>query len=252
MSPLDFFILGVAGLLAGLINAVVGSGSLITFPALLALGYPSVLANVTNNVGVLPASVAAAWTNRHEYGGAWRPLAATMLCSAVGGLAGALLLLRLPKEAFEAVVPALIALALVLVIIGPRLKERIAERQAAGTIRHSPRATWTVAGLTGVYGGYFGAAQGVLLLSLLSLTLEGDLHRANAYKNALAATANIAAAIVFVSTTHVSWPAAIAIAVGSLFGGILGGRYGRLIPQPAYRALIVAVGGAALCYFVLT
>ncbi|MRG59094.1 TSUP family transporter [Agromyces sp. CFH 90414] len=254
MNPVEFLVLGLAGVLAGAINAVVGSGSLVTFPALLAFGYPPVLANVTNNVGVLPASLAATWANRREFTGEWRRLALILCFSAAGGTAGALLLLLLPGEAFEVIVPVLIVLALLLVVFGPAIKRWTARRHAGagGDHRDHRGATLAVAGLTAIYGGYFGAAQGVLLLALLSITLAGTLVRANAYKNAMAAVANVAAAVVFVSVTEVAWPAAIAIAIGSFVGGSLGGRYGRRIPQAVYRVVIVAVGLAALAYFLLT
>ncbi|WP_350348473.1 sulfite exporter TauE/SafE family protein [Agromyces sp. G08B096] len=252
MTPLEFAVLGVAGVLAGAINAVVGSGSLVTFPALLAFGYPPVLANVTNNVGVLPASLAATWANRREFAGQWRRLGVILCFSAAGGVAGALLLLQLPGEAFEVIVPVLIVLALLLVVFGPMIRRWTARLHGEASHRDHPAATMAVAGLTAVYGGYFGAAQGVLLLALLSMTMAGTLVRANAYKNAMAAVANLAAAIVFVSVAEVAWPAAIAIAIGSFVGGWLGGRYGRHIPQTAYRVVIVAVGLAALVYFLVT
>jgi uncharacterized membrane protein YfcA len=252
MTVVEFAVLMAGGVLAGGINAVVGSGSLVTFPLLLAFGYPPVLANVTNNVGVLPASLAATFANRAEFRGEWRSLALILCFSAAGGVAGAVLLLRLPSEAFDAIVPALIALALLLVVFGPWIKRWTARLHGEAGHRDHPVATIVVAGLTAVYGGYFGAAQGVLLLALLSITMAGALARANAYKNAMAAVANLAAAVVFVSVTDVAWPAAAAIAVGSFIGGSLGGRYGRLIPQTAYRAVIVAVGLAALVYFLVS
>ncbi|WP_127794904.1 sulfite exporter TauE/SafE family protein [Agromyces sp. LHK192] len=252
MNVVEYLLLGLAGVAAGTINAVVGSGSLVTFPALLAFGYPPVLANVTNNVGVLPASVVAAWAGREEFRGGWGRLALILCFSAAGGLAGALLLLALPSEAFEVIVPALIVLALLLVIFGPAIKRWTTRIHGQAQHRDHPVATMAVAGLTAVYGGYFGAAQGVLLLALLSITMAGSLVRANAFKNAMAAVANIAAAVVFVAVTEVAWPAAIAIAVGSFLGGFIGGRYGRHIPQTAYRVLIVAVGLAALVYFIVT
>lgn len=252
MNPLEFLALVGGGVLAGSINAVVGSGSLVTFPLLLAFGYPPVLANVTNNVGVLPASLAATWANRREFAGDWHRLALILCFSAAGGVTGALLLLRLPSEAFDAIVPALIVLALLLVVLGPLIKRWTTRLHGEASHRDHRLATIVVAGLTAVYGGYFGAAQGVLLLALLSITMTGALARANAYKNAMAAVANLAAAAVFVAVTEVAWLAAGAIAIGSFIGGSLGGRYGRHIPQAAYRVVIVAVGLAALAYFLLS
>lgn len=251
MDVLEFCVLLAGGAAAGAINAVVGSGSLVTFPLLLAFGYPPVIANVTNNVGVQPASLAATYAGRAELAGQWRRLAVILCFSAVGGAAGALLLLTLPSSAFDAIVPSLIVLALLLIVLGPWIKRWTARAHGGGSHRDHPVATIAVAGPAAVYGGYFGAAQGVLLLSLLSLTMAGPLARANAYKNAMSAVAGIAALLVFVTVADVAWPAALAIAIGSLLGGLLGGRYGRHIPPTIYRAVIVVVGLAALAYFLL-
>lgn len=252
MSWLDVLILFVAGTAAGTINAVVGSGSLITFPALLALGYPPVLANVTNNIGVLPGSISGAVAYRRELRGQWRQVLPLAGCSAVGGLIGALLLLVLPASAFNGVVPVLILLAVVLVIVSPWLKRWSAARQAkteADMARGERPTLFTTVGLTGVYGGYFGAAQGVILLSILSILLKGGMQRANAYKNVLAATANGAAAVVFVFSTPVAWVAALIIAVGAVIGGQIGGRVGRRLPPIVYRGIIVVIGIVAIIYF---
>lgn len=252
MTWIEVIILFVSGTLAGIINTVVGSGSLVTFPALLALGYPPVLANVTNNVGVLPGSISGAIAYRKELKGQFRPVAALAAFSAVGGLAGALLLLQLPSEVFDGVVPVLIILACVLVVIGPWMKQRIVTRRAN---RGEPRqkvTLFTTTALTGVYGGYFGAAQGVLLLSSLSVLLPGSIQRANAFKNVLAATANFAAAIVFVLISQVAWLAAGVIAVGAIIGGQIGGWVGQRLPPLVFRVVIVVIGIAATVYFVAT
>jgi len=254
VSWLDVLLLFVAGSAAGTINAVVGSGSLITFPALLALGYPPVLANVTNNIGVLPGSISGAVAYRRELRGQWRQVLPLAVCSAIGGLIGALLLLVLPASAFNGIVPVLILLAVVLVIVSPWLKRWSAARQAkaeAEMARGERPALWIATGLTGVYGGYFGAAQGVILLSILSILLKGGMQRANAYKNVLAATANGAAAVVFVLSTPVAWLAALIIAVGAVIGGQIGGSVGRRLPPIVYRGIIVVIGIIAIIYFYL-
>ena len=252
MSWLDVLLLFVAGTAAGTINAVVGSGSLITFPALLALGYPPVLANVTNNIGVLPGSISGAVAYRRELHGQWRHVLPLAGCSALGGLVGALLLLVLPASAFNGIVPVLILLAVVLVIVSPWLRRWSAARQAkaeAEMARGERPALFAATGLTGVYGGYFGAAQGVILLSILSILLKGGMQRANAYKNVLAATANGAAAVVFVFSTPVAWVAALVIAVGAVIGGQIGGSVGRRLPPIVYRGIIVVIGIVAIIYF---
>ncbi|MET3767420.1 putative membrane protein YfcA [Marisediminicola sp. UYEF4] len=252
MSWIEVVVLFVSGTLAGIINTVVGSGSLITFPVLLALGYPPVLANVTNNVGVFPGSISGAIAYRKELKGQLKPVLALATFSALGGLAGALLLLQLPAEVFDGVVPALIVLALLLVVFGPRIKRTIAARRLARDEAPKNRvALFTTTALTGVYGGYFGAAQGVILLSSLSILLPGSLQRANAYKNVLAATANGAAAIVFVLISQVAWLAAGVIAIGAILGGQIGGWVGQRLPPLVLRIVIVVVGLAAIAYFIV-
>lgn len=240
-----------AGTAAGIINTVVGSGSLVTFPVLVALGYPPVLANVTNNIGILPGSVSGAVSYRKELAGHGRELLGFAAFSAVGGVVGALLLLRLPTAAFHFIVPILIVGACVLVVIGPVLKRRSAHRtNDAGAGR---RGGLSVAvGLTGIYGGYFGAAQGVILLASLTALLPGDIQRANAFKIVLAGTANLAAAVVFTFTTTVAWPAAFAIAIGAILGGQLGGLVGQRLPASVFRVVIVAIGLGAVIYFVIS
>jgi uncharacterized protein len=248
---LEALLLFVAGTAAGTINTVVGSGSLVTFPTLLALGYPPVLANVTNNIGVLPGSVSGAIAYRRELKGQARSVLPLAVCSLVGGASGALLLLVLPASAFDAIVPVLIIAACVLVVAAPWLKRWAFRRATAARSGGTGRATTllTTTGLTGVYGGYFGAAQGVILLALLSIMLPGDLQRANAYKNVLAAVANGAAALVFVFTTSVAWFAGGIIALGAILGGQLGASVGRRLPPVVYRVVIVLIGIAAVVYF---
>ena len=245
-------ILLVAGILAGGINAVVGSGSLVTFPVLIALGYPPIVANVTNNIGILPGSVVAAWVNRHELAGQRRRLIELGIVAAVGGAIGAGLLLLLPATVFDFVVPALLILAISLVILGPIFKTRLSHWQAPADSKRARVSLGTSIFGTAIYGGYFGAAQGVLLLSFLSMQLRGTLHQANAYKNVLTATANVAAAIVFVSSMEVAWLAVLAIAIGAFIGGQIGARVGRRIPDLIYRIAIVVIGLLALAHFLLT
>jgi uncharacterized protein len=269
----EIVLLLATGVTAGAINAVVGSGSLVTFPTLVALGYPPVLANVTNNIGVLPGSVSAAVAYRRELAGHWRKLLPLAGCSAVGGAIGAVLLLILPASTFDAVVPVLILLACALVIVGPGMKKAINRRRQVraipvkvgevasqgaepatiatrtGTDSKETRRLVATVGLTGIYGGYFGAAQGVILLSMLMLVARGGVQRANAYKNVFAATANTSAAVVFVFTTQVAWLAALVVAIGATLGGQIGGRLGHVIPEIVYRIIIVIIGIAAVIYF---
>lgn len=232
-----------AGLAAGAINTIVGSGSLITFPTLLALGYPPVVANVSNTVGLVAGSVSGAVGYRRELEGQRGRLTTLGVASATGGVTGAVLLLVLPGDAFRAVVPFLILIACALVIVQPRLARRLAARTGSKSPHGGPLL---VAGViaTGVYGGYFGAAQGVILIGLLGIFLEDTLQRLNGAKNVLAALVNGVAAAVFVVAAHVAWGAALLLAVGATVGGQVGARMGRRIPTPLLRLLIVVVGTA--------
>ncbi len=242
----------LAGMAAGTVNTIVGSGTLITFPVLLALGYSPVLANVSNTVGLTPGSLSGAIGYRAELGGQRRRLITLGVFSVLGGLTGAVLLLTLPPGAFRAIVPVLIALSLVLVVLQPRMARRLA---AAHGEKGDPARGGTAlhAGVygAGIYGGYFGAAQGVLLIGLLGVFLHEDLQRINAAKNVLAALVNGTAAVVFVVVADVAWAAAGLIAVGSVIGGQLGASIGRRIPAPVLRALIVVVGIIAIVKIVL-
>ncbi|MGK5522830.1 sulfite exporter TauE/SafE family protein [Micromonospora sp. URMC 107] len=251
-----------AGVAAGAINAVVGSGTLVTFPVLLSLGYPPVVANVSNTVGLVPGSFSAAYAYRNELAGHGGLLARLGVAAVLGGITGGVLLLLLPPGAFRAIVPALIVLALVLVVVQPRLARALAHRRPVAADAGAPsaggRAVRRAGPLlllgvfgTGVYGGYFGAAQGVLLLGLLGVLLSTDLRWVNGVKNVLAGLVNGVAAVLFVAVGTVAWQPALLIAAGSVAGGLVGGRWGRRLPPVALRATIVVVGLAALVNLLL-
>ncbi len=235
----------VAGVWAGMINTVVGSGTLVTFPVLLALGYPPITANVSNGLGLVPGSVAGAVGYRRELAGQARRVVGLGVASVLGALLGAVLLLSLPASAFDAVVPVLVGVAVVLVIVQPFLSRRLAQRHGGGRTRVGPGLVAGVFG-TGVYGGYFGAAQGVLLLALLGIAIDDDLQRHNATKNVLAAVANLVSGLVFAVTAPISWPVVGLIAAGSVVGGLIGARIGRRLPPAVLRGVIVVVGVAAI------
>lgn len=232
-------IIGAAAL-AGALNVLVGGGSLITYPTLLALGHPPVLANVSNNLGMIPGNAAGVLAYRPLLAGQRSSLLALVPASLLGGLSGAILLLALPAKLFAAVVPLLIALASVLMALQPRIRAWIERRP--GPRRDSRLPLWAGVYLTGVYGGYFGAAQGVLLLAVMAVGLDESLQRLNGIKNALALIVNATAAMVFIGFTRVDWRVAALIAVGTAAGGWLGGRYGRRIPETPLRRVIVVTG----------
>jgi uncharacterized membrane protein YfcA len=253
MSPLEALLVLVAGVWAGAINTLVGSGSLVTFPVLLAVGYSPLTANVSNNLGVVPGSVSGAYGYRRELRGQRGRLLRFAPFSALGGVAGAILLLALPASAFEAIVPLFVAAGLVLVVLQPRINRRLARRRAERerVHAHGGASALLATGLTGVYGGYFGAAQGILLLAILGIAIDDDLQRVNALKVVLAGLVNFVAAIVFVLAAHIAWGAVALIAVGSAIGGQLGARVGRRLPAPVLRAVIVVVGLAAIAKLLL-
>ncbi|MFZ1164657.1 sulfite exporter TauE/SafE family protein [Mycobacterium sp.] len=249
--PLTHAILIVfAGLGAGAINAVVGSGTLITFPTLVAMGYPPVTSTMSNAVGLVAGSASGTWGYRRELGGQWDRLRWQIPASVLGAVLGAWLLLHLPDKVFTQVVPVLLVAALVLVVIGPRIqtwaRDR-AEKVGRAADEVSPRRMAALVASTfaiGVYGGYFTAAQGIMLVGAMGALLPESVQRMNAAKNLLALLVNVVAALAYtlVAFDRISWAAAGLIAAGSLIGGWLGAHYGRRLSPNALRATIVVVG----------
>jgi uncharacterized protein len=231
----------LAGVAAGGVNTVIGSGSLITFPTLLAVGYPPIVANVSNNIGLVPGAAFGAYGFRRELEGQAGRARTLATASALGGLTGAILLLTLPSDVFDAVVPILVLLACGLMVAQPRLSVWVAGRRAEGARDVGP-APLAIGFTAGIYGGYFGAAQGVILLAVLAVFVPDELKRSNALKNVLAGTVNGVAAVVFVLFADVAWEAVALIAVGAAVGGTLGAKVGRRIPAPLLRALVVVLG----------
>jgi uncharacterized membrane protein YfcA len=242
VTLLEAIAVTAAGFAAGGVNAIVGSGSLITFPVLLAVGYPSVVANVSNTVGLVPGGISGVIGYRRELQGQWRRALILGCGTAAGALLGGILLLSLPGAVFDAVVPILILVAVVLMAIKrtPSVTAD-AEHTAAGT---------AASFATGIYGGYFGAAQGIILMSLLRFCFPDDLQRLNALKNVLAGVANAVAAILFIAVAHVAWQAAALIAAGSIVGAQVGARYGRRVPSEVLRWIVV-IGGAAVALILI-
>ena len=244
----------LAGIAAGTINTVVGSGTLITFPTLLAIGVPPVTANVSNTLGLVPGSLSGAIGYRRELVGQRPRLLRLGTASVLGGVTGAVLLLVLPDAAFDAIVPVLIALGCLLVVLQPAISRRVAARaEARGLERpeHGAAWVWLLVYAAGVYGGYFGAAQGVLLMAILGVGLAESMQRNNATKNVLALLVNLVAAIVFVLVADIDYAVAGLIALGSVIGGQIGATVGRRLPAWALRGFIVVVGVAALTQFLV-
>ena len=230
-----------AGMGAGAVNAVIGSGSLITFPTLLAVGLPPVTANVSSNIGLVPGSIAGSLGFRRELKGQGTRVRTLAMGSGSGGLLGATLLLVLPSDVFDTIVPILVLLACFLMIIQPRLSRWVAARRPEGA-RDVGIAPVAVAFAAGIYGGYFGAAQGVILIAMLAVLVPDDMVRTNALKNVLAGVVNGVAAVVFIIFAHPNWAAVGLVAVGAAIGGTLGASVGRHIPSTVLRAMVVVLG----------
>jgi uncharacterized protein len=245
MSLGEIVAIACAGLAAGAINTLVGSGTLITFPVLLAFGYAPVTANVSNTIGLVLGNVSGAVGYRRELAGQRARAVRLGATSLLGGITGAVLLLLLPASAFKAIVPVFIAIALALTVLQPRLSRWLLGREIDLARRGSVLTPLAVY-VAGVYGGYFGAGQGILLLGILGVALAQELQRTNALKNVLVGLVNGVAAVYFAFAAHVDWGPAAIIAGASILGAQLGARYGRRLPPDALRGLIVVVGVFAI------
>jgi uncharacterized membrane protein YfcA len=257
MTGWQMVAVAAAGFVAGGINAVVGSGTRVTFPVLLAVGLPPVTATVSNSLGLVPGNLTGAIGYRRELAGQRRLLLRLLPASVLGALTGAFLLLHLPASSFEAVVPVLVGLAVVLVATQPLLQRRLRARRAGedDERRVGPgrmAALFAGAYATGTYGGYFSASQGVLQIGIFGLLIRESLQRLNAIKNVLTTAVNgvAAAAYVVVATDRIDWAASALVAVGSIAGGYTGARFGRRLPPAILRTAIVLLGLTAIVVLV--
>ncbi|EHR59170.1 sulfite exporter TauE/SafE family protein [Saccharomonospora cyanea] len=251
-------LIAMAGVWAGMINTVVGSGTLVTFPVLVALGYPPVTATTSNAIGLAPGSISGAIGYRHELRGQRKRLLSFAPASLVGAIVGAILLLSLPADAFETVVPALVGLAVVLVIVQPKVsswvlrrREERSEADASGSGLGGSLLVLVLIFLIGVYGGYFTAAQGVMLMAVMGMLINETMQRLNAVKNVLSAVVNVVAGTFYAFVAPVNWVVVALLAVGSVAGGLLGARIGRRLSPTALRTVIVVVGVAAMVQLVV-
>ena len=253
LTIIEIALLIGAGITAGVMNAVVGAGTLVTFPTLLFLGYPPVIADVSNTVGLVPGSVMASIGYRATLRGRGRAVRRLVVATSIGGMTGGALLVLLPGRAFDVVVPWLLLLAAALAALQPRISaavqlqraargiERTAAAEARAAVRPVGPALFAGIALTGVYGGYFGAAQGVILLVILGLAFGGPINELNGVKNVVGGTANLVSAVLFIVIADVDWAVAGIIAIGTTIGGGIGGRYGRRLPSSALRVLLVGI-----------
>lgn len=242
-------VIALAGLWAGLINTVVGSGTLVTFPVLVALGYPPVTATTSNAIGLITGSVTGAIGYRKEWAGHGPRLVRYGVASFFGAIGGAVLLLSLPPDAFETIVPVLVGLSVLLVAVQPLLARRLRNREQRD--RTSSPVLYLLVFLVGVYGGYFTAAQGIMLVGVMGLLVADPLQRLNAFKNTLASVVNLVAGVIYAFVAPVDWAVVGILAASSIVGSLLGAKFGRRLPPALLRAVIIVIGGAAVAVLVL-
>jgi uncharacterized membrane protein YfcA len=243
-----------AGVWAGGINVIVGSGTLVTFPTLLLFGYPPLTANISNNLGMVAGGVSGIYGYRRELRPNKDVLVRLAPASIAGAVVGAILLLVLPAESFQAIVPALIVVGLLMVLVGPSVQRRTAAARHEGS-ESKPSRILLIAGVfvLGIYGGYFGAAQGILLVGLMGMVLSDGIQRLNAIKNVLATAVNAVAALTFmvVATHRIDWEVVALVGSGAFIGGYLGARFGRRLSPGVLRVFIVVIGLVALVKILL-
>jgi uncharacterized protein len=242
-------IIALAGLWAGLINAVVGSGTLVTFPVLVALGYPPVTATTSNAIGLITGSITGAVGYRSELEGQGRRLRRYGVASFLGAIVGAVLLLKLPADAFETIVPVLVGISVILVLVQPLLSRRLSNRTVVD--RTASPLLYVLIFLVGIYGGYFTAAQGIMLVGVMGLLVADPLQRLNAFKNALAAVVNVVAGVIYAFVAPVSWPVVAVLAVSSTVGGLLGATVGKRLSPRVLRGVIVVIGVVAVVHLLI-
>lgn len=250
MGAFEAVVILLAGVAAGTINTIVGSGSLVTFPTLVFFGFPPLVANMSNNVGLVPGGVSGVFGYRRELARAGGAIKRLGPASLLGGIIGALLLLVLPASVFDAVVPVLILVGLLLVVFGPALQRRARAHHPTHVSARQQWLLWIGVMLTGVYGGYFGAAQGVILIGILSTLMVEELQVLNGLKNFLALIVNGVAALTFIIMRgeDISWLAVLLVGIGTMIGGFIGAGVGRRLPPLVLRGVIIVVGVVAILH----
>ncbi|WP_020502179.1 sulfite exporter TauE/SafE family protein [Sciscionella marina] len=244
-------LIALAGVWAGTINTVVGSGTLVTFPVLVALGYPPLTATTSNAIGLITGSITGAYGYRHELTGQRDRLLRYGIASFFGAIGGTALLLSLPQDAFESVVPVLVGIAVLLVIVQPKVSAMVRKRRGGEDTGHSGPLLYFLVFLIGIYGGYFTAAQGIMLVGVMGLLLHDPLQRLNAFKNVLSAIVNLVAGVIYAFIAPISWPVVGILAVSSILGGLLGAKIGRKLSPIVLRSVIVIIGIAAIVRLLL-
>ncbi len=251
-SPVDFVLVALAAVVAGMINALAGGGTLVTFPTLLAVGLPAVASNVTNTVALLPGYIGGTLAQSKDIRGQEHRLWWLLPAGLAGGLLGGFLLLQSGEKLFRGLIPWLILAASLLLAIQEPVRSWLTRRAAAraSSANHEKWAALPV-GLAAVYGGYFGAGLSVIILAALGLTFDDSLTRLNAIKQLISFSANLAAAVFFAFSGQVVWIVALVMAIGALIGGVLGGRLAGRVKPATLRWIVVAIGVVvSIIYFV--
>jgi uncharacterized protein len=241
-EPMHQLLVLAAGIVAGAINSMAGGGTLVSFPTLIWLGVPSIVSNATNTVALWPGSLAGAWGYRREMRGVDPRVYVLIVPSLVGGLAGAMLLRRTPTDVFDRLVPVLILFATCLFMAQEPIQRRLTELNLAPSHHHTFALLFQL--LVGIYGGYFGAGIGILMLSALSLMGHTDIHQMNGVKNLLAFCMNLVAALYLISADLVSWPDAVVLAIGAVIGAVAGAGMARRAGRTAVRRIVIGIGFA--------
>jgi len=252
LTGTELALAGLAAAAAGMANALAGGGTLISFPALVALGVPEVVANITNTVALCPGYVGGALAQRKDLAGQKKRLLMLLPAAIIGGLAGGILLLYVSAHVFHVLVPFLILLAAILLAVQDRIRDWIRRHTGNdGTDKKGCRNAALPAGLAAVYGGYFGPGLSVIYLAVLGLFLDDSLTRLNALKQCLSLATNVAAAVFFIFSGLIIWPLAIAMAAGALLGGAIGGHIVGRIDPARLKWLIVTIGLAVGLYYLV-
>jgi uncharacterized membrane protein YfcA len=238
VTIVDAAILAASAFAAGLVNAVAGGGTLITFPALMSTGVPPVAANATNTVALFPGQMASSWAYRSHIADERKRALALSVPSVIGGILGAVLLLELPESSFKVAVPWLILFACVVLALQTQLKRLVTSARHA----NHPAALWVAQLLISIYGGYFGAGIGILMLAAMGIMLPSSIQHANALKVLFALLINAVAAVIFVAKGAVHVPEAALMAVASIAGGFAGTHLAKRLPPAGMRGFAIAVG----------
>lgn len=251
MSLFNEILIFLAAVIAGFINAMAGGGTLVSFPVLLAVGISPIVANVTNTVALVPGTIGGMWAQRNEFQSQYRRLLKLLPVAIVGGIAGGLLILNTSENAFRSIIPYLILLATLLLAAQVHIKNWVIARIGhAHAERHNPLVMMSLVFLAAIYGGYFGAGLGVILMAVLGMVTDENMTRLNFLKQALSFTVNLAAAIYFAFSGKVDWLVAVVMIFGSLLGGWIGGKLAGKMKPEVLRWVVIGAGLiAATIYF---